>query len=168
MKIPNNMTESEVVATITKVARHLAPKYTFSPYDIEDIFQEAFIIGMEGLEKYDSGRPLSGFMFTHISNRLKNFKRDKYYRLDIGNAQQIQNTKKNLNEAFDIDALYSVCSQDQTSNNAQLTEILQLIDEKLPSEYRRDYLKLKTNSSLPKGRKAIIIKVIKEIIDEKG
>ena len=162
------MTESEVVATITKVARHLSPKYTFSPYDVEDIFQEAFIIGMEGLEKYDSGRPLSGFMFTHISNRLKNFKRDKYYRLDIGNAQQIQNTKKNLNEAFDIDALYSVCSPDQTSDNAHLKEILQLIDEKLPAEYRRDYLKLKTNSSLPKGRKATIIKVIKEIIDEKG
>lgn len=157
-----------MVEIIIKVSRHLAPKYTFGHYDIDDILQEAFIIGVDGLEKYDDTRPLSGFMFTHISNRLKNFKRDKYYRLDIGNAQNIQNTKKNLNEAFDIDSIYSICSPDHTSDNAHMAEILQLIDQKLPAEYRRDYLKLKTNSSLPKGRKAIIIKVIKDIINEKG
>ena len=158
------MSEQEVVDTITKVARHLAPKYVFASYDIEDIFQEAFIIGIEGLEKYDEKRPLSNFLFTHISNRLKNFKRNNYYRLDIGTAQQIQDRKKSLLEPLDIEAIYSICTQDKTTNDAYIDEVLKIIDEQLPSEYRRDYLKLQTNSPLPKGRKTAIIKIIQDIL----
>tara|TARA_B100001113_G_scaffold165997_1_gene135809 strand:- start:1460 stop:1978 length:519 start_codon:yes stop_codon:yes gene_type:complete len=164
MKTPKNMSEQEVVDTITKVARHLAPKYVFASYDIEDIFQEAFIIGIEGLEKYDEKRPLSNFLFTHISNRLKNFKRNNYYRLDIGTAQQIQDRKKSLLEPLDIEAIYSICTQDKTTNDAYIDEVLKIIDEQLPSEYRRDYLKLQTNSPLPKGRKTAIIKIIQDIL----
>lgn len=166
MKIPENMTEKEVTDVIAKIARKLAPKFVFAPYDIDDIFQEAFIIGVEGLDKYDPSRPLSNFMFTHISNRLKNFKRDRYYRLDIGNAQNIQNTKRNLTEATDIDALYFISSSDNTFNEAHIAEMLKRIDEKLPAEYRRDYLKLKTNSPMPKSRKAMLLKILKEIIDQ--
>lgn len=166
MKTPKNMTEQEVIDTITKVARHLAPKYVFASYDLDDIFQEAFILGIEGLEKYDQKRPLSNFLFTHISNRLKNFKRNNYYRLDIGTAQQIQDRKKSLLEPLDIDAIYSICTQDKTTNDAYVNEILKIIDEKLPAEYRRDYLKLTTNSPLSKGRKAMIVKVIQEILDD--
>lgn len=165
MKTPKNMTEQEVIDTITKVARHLAPKYVFASYDLDDIFQEAFIIGIEGLEKYDEKRPLSNFLFTHISNRLKNFKRNNYYRLDIGTAQQIQDRKKSLLEPLDIDAIYSICTQDKTSNDVYVNEVLHIIDEKLPAEYRRDYLKLRTNSPLSKGRKAMIIKIIQEIVN---
>jgi len=165
MKIPNSMTESEVSETISKVARRLAPKFTFGPYDVEDIFQEAFIIGIEGLDKYDEARPLSNFMFTHISNRLKNFKRDNYYRLDIGAAHNIQTRKKNINEALDINSIHSICTADTTTNDAHITEILAIIDEKLPAEYRRDYLKLKANSPMPKSRKALILKILKEILE---
>ena len=165
MKIPKNMTEDEVIETITKVARNLAPKFVFASYDIDDIFQEAFIIGIEGIDKYDEKRPLSNFMFAHISNRLKNFKRNNYYRMDIGGAQKIQDTKKSLLEPMDIDSVYSVCLKDYTSNNVQIDEILSIIDKKLPAEYRRDFLKLKSNSPLSKGRKANIIKLIQGILD---
>ena len=158
------MTEQDVVDTITKVARHLAPKYVFASYDIDDIFQEAFILGIEGLNKYDEKRPLSNFLFTHISNRLKNFKRNNYYRLDIGTAQQIQDRKKSLLEPLDINAIYSICTHDKTTNDAYIEEILDIIDKQLPSEYRRDYLKLQTNSPLPKGRKTAIIKIIQDIL----
>jgi len=171
MKIPKNMTEQEVVDTITRVSRHLAPKFVFASYDVDDIFQEAFIIGIDGLEKYDEKRPLSNFLFTHISNRLKNFKRNNYYRMGIGGAQKIQDTKKSLLEPVDINAIYSVCSADQTVNNVQIQEILTIIDQKLPAEYRRDYLKLQTNSPLSKSRKANIITIIQEILQnehEKG
>ena len=53
MKIPKGLTEDEVVGVITKIARRLAPKFTFASYDVEDIEQEAFLIGIAGLEKYD-------------------------------------------------------------------------------------------------------------------
>lgn len=166
MKIPKNLTEEEVLATITKIAKTLAPKFVFASYDIDDIFQEAFIIGIEGLEKYDEKRPLANFLFTHISNRLKNFKRDNYYRLDIGSAQQIQDRKKSLLEPIDIESVYSASNKDNILSNVYMSEILKIIDEKLPAQYRRDYLKLQTNSPMPKGRKAIILQIIKQLINE--
>ena len=171
MKIPNNLTEDQVVEVITRVARKLAPKFVFASYDAYDI-QEAFLMGIEGLKRYDSSKPLENFMYAHINNRLKNFKRDNYYRFDYGNAQKIQERKKSILEPMDIAALYSVSTEDETISNAHIAEMLDLIDRKLPSELRGDYLRLQTNSSLPKGRKAIVIEAIEKIIngdyDEEG
>ncbi|MCK5608637.1 hypothetical protein KAR91_42535 [Candidatus Pacearchaeota archaeon] len=166
MKIPQGLNEEFVSATIIKIAKRLAPKYVFSGYDVEDIEQEAFLIGIKGLEKYDPSRPLENFMYTHINNRLKTFKRDNYYRLDYGTeAQKIQDRKKNLLEPVSIEAVHTVCATDQTTNNAQMKEVLELIDRKLPAHLRRDYLKLQSNSPLPKSRKAYIIQVIEQIIN---
>ena len=173
MDIPEGVDEEAAVETIMKIAKRLAPKYVFASYDVEDIQQEAFLIGIAGLEKYDPTRPLENFMYTHISNRLKTFKRDNYFRLDYGTAaQKIQDQKRRLLEPIDIDALYNVCTTDQTHSDAQINEILALIDRKLPPHLRRDYLKLQSNASLPKGRKAIIIETVERIIngeyDEEG
>ena len=165
MKIPSNLSEQEVINTITKVARKLAPKYVFASYEVEDIEQEAFLMGVEGLKRYDTSKPLENFMYTHINNRLKNFKRDNYYRFDYGNAQKIQDRKKSILEPADITALYCVSIDDDTVDNAHLSEMLDLIDRTLPSDLRGDYLKLRTNSPLPKGRKAIIIQAIEDIIN---
>ncbi len=172
MEKPNNLTEDQIIEVITKVAKKLAHKFVFASYDVDDIEQEAFLMGIEGLKRYDSSKPLENFMYAHINNRLKNFKRDNYYRFDYGNAQKIQERKKSILEPMDIAALYSVSTEDETLSNAQITETLDLIDRKLPSELRGDYLRLQTNSSLPKGRKAIVIQAIEDIIngdyDEEG
>ena len=96
MRIPSNMSEQEVVDTITKVSERLSNKYTFAFYTAEDIRQEAFILGMEALERYDEGKPLENFLFVHIGNRLKNFKRDNYFRHDEGKAEKVQKRKRNL------------------------------------------------------------------------
>ena len=165
MKIPSNLSEQEVIEVITRVARKLAPKYVFASYEVEDIEQEAFLMGVEGLNRYDSNKPLENFMYTHINNRLKNFKRDNYYRFDYGNAQKIQDRKKSILEPVDISALYCVSIDDETVDNAHLSEMLDLIDRTLPADLRSDYLKLRTNSPLPKGRKAIIIQAIEDIIN---
>ena len=160
MEIPSNTTEEEVVEVITRVSRKLAHKFVFASYDVDDIEQEAFLMGIEGLKRYDS------------SKTLKNFKRDNYYRFDYGNAQKIQERKKSILEPMDIAALYSVSTEDDTVSNAHIAEVLELIDKKLPSELRGDYLRLRTNASLPKGRKAIVIETIESIIngdyDEEG
>ena len=165
MKKPENLSEQEVIDIITRVAKKLAPKFVFASYEAEDIEQEAFLMGVEGLERYDSNKPLENFMYAHINNRLKNFKRDNYYRFDYGNAQRIQDCKKNILEPMDIAAIYSVSTEDEIVSNAHLSEMIELIDRKLPAELRGDYLRLQTNSPLPKGRKAIIIEVIEDIIN---
>ena len=166
MKTPKGMNEQEVVDTILKISKRLAPKYVFSGYDIEDIEQEAFLIGMKGLDKYDPSRPLVNFMYTHVNNRLKTFKRDNYYRLDYGSgAQKIQDQKKSLLEPLSIDSIYGICYADSIVSDLHINELLDLIDRKLPSSLRRDYLKLQCNAPLPKGRKAHIIEIIQKIIN---
>ena len=159
------MDETYVLSVITQVTQKLAPKYVFASYDVEDIEQEAFIIALEALERYDSDKPLENFLYSHVNTRLKNFKRDNYYRQDYGTAQTIQDRKKNLLEPIDIDCLYSVSTQDSTVTDAHIREVTELIDKKLPSHLRRDYLKLRNNSPLPKSRKANVIRVIEEIIN---
>jgi DNA-directed RNA polymerase specialized sigma24 family protein len=166
MKIPDGVDESKVIDTIMKIAKRLAPKYVFTGYDIDDIEQEAFLIGVAGLEKYDPSRPLENFMYTHINNRLKTFKRNNYYRMDYGSsAQKLQDRKRNLLEPMCLDNIYNICAQDHIVSDAHLNEILDLIDRKLPAHLRTDYLKLQSNSSLPKSRKAIIIDAIEKIIN---
>ena len=166
MNVPDGINEEDAYNIIMKVAKRLAPKYVFATYEAEDIEQEAFLIGVAGLEKYDKSRPLENFMYTHINNRLKTFKRDNYYRLDYGSAaQKIQDRKKSLLEPINIDALYNICTPNNTDIQAQLNELVKLIDEKLPSNLSRDYLKLTQNAPLPKGRKSIIISTIKKIVN---
>lgn len=166
MKIPDNMTPEEVIDTIQSIAKKLAPKFVFASFDEEDIAQEAFIIGIDGLEKYDSSRPLSNFMFTHISNRLKNFKRDNYYRLDVGTGEKIQSKKKSILDAIDIESLHAIYLQDDMLTEIQIRDVLELIDRKLPHKYRRDYLRLQQNVSMSKIRKDEIIRVLEEIIEQ--
>ncbi len=81
-KIPDGMTEDQVVQIIDKISSRLAHKFTFGFYTYEDIKQQAFIEGWKGLDTYDASRPLENFMWTHIKNRLCNFKRDNFERLD--------------------------------------------------------------------------------------
>ena len=47
MKIPQGMTEEQVVDQIQIVVDLMAPKYTFYGYTTDDIKQEAFIICLE-------------------------------------------------------------------------------------------------------------------------
>ena len=166
MKIPKGMDETEVVDTILKISKKLAHKYTFASYEVEDIEQEAFLIGLAGLSKYDQARPLENFMYVHINNRLKTFKRDNYYRLEHGAAEKIQKSKKDILEPLDIHELYHIATGDTISEDAELSEVLERIDEELPSGMRGDYLKLKNNATLPKSRKAKVVAFIQEIIEE--
>ncbi len=82
MVLPPNVTEQQFVLTVKKIAQRLSHKFKFGFYEVEDIEQEAFILCMEFLPKWDGKRPLENFLWSCTSNRLKNFKRNKYERLD--------------------------------------------------------------------------------------
>ena len=125
MNLPEGLDENYVIKVILNISKKLAPKYVFAGYEVEDIEQEAFLIGVSGLDKYDTSRPLENFMYTHINNRLKTFKRDNYYRLDYGtSAQKIQDRKKSLLEPVSIEAIYSVFTRDSKSNEVHLTDVM--------------------------------------------
>lgn len=77
------MSEETTLATIEKVARILSPKFRFGPHEIEDMRQYARLFAIEGIDKYDASLgSLETFLWTHVHNRLCNFKRDNFERLD--------------------------------------------------------------------------------------
>lgn len=75
MKIPQGMTEGEVLNVIENVANRLSRRFKFGYHDIEDMKQQARLFALEGLNSYDNKRPLENFLWTHVRNRLFNLKR---------------------------------------------------------------------------------------------
>ena len=62
----SNKTEQETIDIITAVVDRIAPRYTFYGYTVSDMKQEAFIICMDALKRYDEGRPLENFLSVHF------------------------------------------------------------------------------------------------------
>jgi DNA-directed RNA polymerase specialized sigma24 family protein len=76
------VTEEELLATIDTISKKLAYKFKFGYHEIEDMRQQISVFALEGLMNYDRKRPLENFLWTHVRNRLFNFKRDNYQRPD--------------------------------------------------------------------------------------
>ena len=198
MKIPNNMTEDEVVNIINNVANRLARKFKFGYHDIEDMKQQARLYAWEGMENYDNTRPLENFLWTHVHNRLFNFKRDKYERPNkpcveckqyIGGTCHIYDdleecvsykywktknkNKKNLMNTIDITDINDTYEENikeiyNLDDKLYYIEILELIDKELPINLRPLFLRLKFGLKLTKTQKIKIQVVIKEILLQHG
>jgi len=160
MNIPKNMTREEVLEKINLVVNRISPKYTFHGYDVDDIKQEAFMICMDALDRYDQKRPLENFLSVNLSNRLKNFVRDNYY---VGQDENKRNVlcPKQLCYESSIPGL-----DEDFDHNIDFKDVQKIIDLHLPSEYRADYLKMLSEVYVSKKRRKQIIEVIRGIIDE--
>lgn len=163
MNTPPNMTKEEVLEKINLVVGRIAPRYTFNGYEIDDIKQEAFIICMEALKRYDCKRPLENFLSVNLSNRLKNFIRDNYFTKNETEKQKVLNPAQ---LAFE-DSIPGEDSQDEESIiDAQ--DIAVIIDQNLPVDCRSDYLKMISDVYVPKKRKEEVVQTIQLILEEHG
>jgi len=162
MNIPKGMTETQVIEKINIVINRIAPKYTFSGYEIEDIKQEAFMICMDALTRYDTNRPLENFLSVHLSNRLKNFVRDNYFTSSDQEKKKVLAPKQ---LSYDDNIIDREIDQDISIDDK---EIRNIIDKFLPFEYRSDYLKFVNDVSIPKKRKTQLFFIIKNILEENG
>jgi len=80
--LPNGVTEDEFLTVLDNISKRLGHKFRFGYHDFDDMKQQAAIFAMEGLQKYDRSRPLENFLWTHVRNRLFNYKRNNYQRPD--------------------------------------------------------------------------------------
>ena len=80
--LPNKVSEEEFLKVLDNISKRLANKFKFAYHSFEDMKQQAAIFALEGLEKYDNSRPLENFLWTHVRNRLFNYKRNNYQRPD--------------------------------------------------------------------------------------
>lgn len=190
------MTEQQLVHTINNIANRLASKFKFGYHEIDDMKQQARLFAWEGLKNYDGVRPLENFLWTHVRNRLYNFKRNNFGRPDKPCDvcpffdRNFINLKGYGCKAYDNHEecdLYMGWMKRNTAkrnimNTAQLDlevrskdniehiidrkHIFNLIDQNLPVPYREDWLRLINNLKLPKVRKEQTIEVIKNILKE--
>lgn len=188
MKIPSNMTESEVVDTINRVINRMAHKFTFSHYDIEDIKQEAFMIAMDALPRYDEVRPLENFLAVHVNNRLKNFKRDHYYRQESiekhlnrrgeykpSLERRIKDhiSKKHLMDPINLESVRDDGEKNMRTEHdfieeIEIKELMSLVDANLPASMRSDYLKILHDVYVPKQRREEIYETLRTLFKDHG
>lgn len=74
--------ENEFLKIVDIISKKLAYKFKFGYHDYNDMKQQISIFALEGLKNYDHKRPLENFLWTHVRNRLFNYKRDNYQRPD--------------------------------------------------------------------------------------
>jgi hypothetical protein len=161
-----------------------AKKFKFSYHEIDDIEQEGFMIGMEALERYDTSRPLENFLAVHIKNRLKNFKRDNFFRYDeelennitsFKDLKKVQrnNVRKFLLFPIDIDCVKQDRERNMSTSNrfvddVELKELMTIVDKHLSVDFRKDYLKMRDGVYVSKIRRDEVCGEIRGILDEKG
>lgn len=81
-KYLNGVDENEFLEAVDKITKKLIYKFKFGYHEAEDMKQQATVFAIQGLEHYDKSRPLENFLWTHVRNRLFNYKRDNYQRPD--------------------------------------------------------------------------------------
>ena len=196
--IPPDMSEQQVIQTINNIANRLALKFKFGYHALEDMKQQARLFAWEGLENYDGIRPLENFLWTHVRNRLYNFKRNNYGRPDkpcdacpFFNIN-FQNSRGYGCEAFDDHdecLLYTgrlnrntakknimnavrldleLQGKASSEESVDKKHIFSLIDNNLPVQYREDWIRLTNDLKLSKSRKETIVQVVLSILKENG
>lgn len=160
------MTKKEVTEIIRKVCERSAPKYTFYGYDSKDMIQEANIICIEALERYDEERPLENFLASNLSNRMKNFVRDKHFvscsdenRAKVYQPAQLDNDN-GIQHWIDVRLNWL----DQIDRD----QIFSVVDKDLPAAMRLDYLKMQNDVYIAKSRREEIVEKIQEILENYG
>lgn len=178
----------EIIAIIDKIVTILGQGFSFGYFDINDIRQEARLFGLEAMGRYDNKRPVENFLYSHIKNRLINFKRDKFHRSDPpckichengnhGNGEYCDkykawkkrnSSKQNLMRPYDISSVSdkSIEKESNIIHDVATQEMLELIDEKLPIDLRQVYLQLMSGISISKAKKKQLEIHIKSILLE--
>jgi hypothetical protein len=180
-KDQNKVSEEEFLKVLDKISKKLVYKFKFGYHDIEDMKQQAAIFALEGLEKYDHKRPLENFLWTHVRNRLFNYKRNNYQRPDkpcltcplydpdnkVSTSQCSEYSDKQNCELYKSWLDRNTTKKNimkpsyidyDISNNVELTdniankEILDFLDTNISSEFRETYLRLKHGEKIAKQK----------------
>ncbi len=192
-KIPvKKVDDEELLKVIDIITKKLAYKFKFGYHDIEDMKQQISIFALEGLKNYDHKRPLENFLWTHVRNRLFNYKRDNYQRPDkpcyscpLYDKTSTLCTKYSNKNDCDLYAKWLSRNQNKKNlmhftganevkdygnifSNPSVSidhlETIKILEEKLSGEYRAIYLRLKNGGKIDKADKNKLLIKIKEIL----
>jgi hypothetical protein len=190
----NKVSESEFLEVLDNISKRLVHKFKFGYHDIDDMKQQAAIFALEGLEKYDNSRPLENFLWTHVRNRLFNYKRNNYqrpdkpclncplydptYRNSTSQCSKYSNKKncelyaawsnRNENKKNIMQPSYidyDIEHKNDLEHLIQNNEIIKFLDENIHADYREYYLRLKHGEKLNKSKLTKLQKHIKDLME---
>lgn len=185
--------ENEFLNIVEIISKKLAYKFKFGYHDYEDMKQQISIFALEGLKNYDHKRPLENFLWTHVRNRLFNYKRDNYQRPNkpcltcplyknstctkytnkndcelYSNWSNRNNTKKNLMHLTTIDEIKNYANIFNQEDNVVNNEIIKIVEEHLAGDDRITYLKLKAGSKVSKADINKLTIKLQQIMNDHG
>lgn len=190
---PLSVDENEFLNIIEIISKKLAYKFKFGYHDYEDMKQQISIFALEGLKNYDHKRPLENFLWTHVRNRLFNYKRDNYQRPDkpclscplyvnssctkysnkndcelYYNWSNRNSVKKNLMHLTTIDEIKDYANIFNTEDDVVNNELIRIVEEHLVGDDRITYLKVKSGSKVSKADMVKLTEKLQQIINDHG
>lgn len=144
----------EHIQAIQEAAYKVRQFYTFDIFDVEDIEQEAFLIGMEALKHWDGKRDLVTFLLFSMKNRLVNLINKHRSTNELYKSRKLLMEQAAPLESVSEDSLPTY------EENHEVDNLLDLIDQVVPYGMRLDYLRMKENLYVPKARREEIIEAI--------
>jgi len=167
----NQQVTMEQMQIIEKVIDRTASKYTFGYYEVDDIKQESYIICLDAMKNYDNNRPLENFLSKHLSNRLKDLKRNKYFRHNVVNESHVKlnEAKRNL---MDLRQFCQIAEYDHPLEDSFIEEklstqeALDLVMDSIAPSLRNDSLRMANGVSISASKRKNVIEAIKEVLGE--
>lgn len=182
--------EVSITQTLQDAVRGLSETYTFGYHTKEDIAQQGMVYGLEALEdgRYDVTRPLDAFLYTHMKNRLFNYKRNNYLRTEPPcpccnmfdpppnpcdrwkKWYKRNSAKQNLMRPLDVasindDGESNMGTPSSVVDEAHLNDVLRMIDEELDPGLRPDYLRMRADQPVSKVQRLKVRAAIQEILE---
>jgi len=72
---------TEAYPVIERLAKSRSANGAFAYYESRDVYQEIWCMCLEAMDRYDAQiGPIENYLVRHVTNRLKNLRRDKYFR----------------------------------------------------------------------------------------
>ena len=184
---------NEQLEIIDNIATMLAPYFVFGYYEVEDIEQEIRLMCLDALQRFDdqheSGAKLRTFLIVHAKNRLITLKRDKLCRIfppcltckewhkqsdscnlynNRGNCQTFSKWSRTTTDKHNLFELGELNDNDIFYNSNIPEEIherdlLEYIDQNIPTRYRQDYLNFLENGKMTTYAKNNIKRIIRDL-----
>lgn len=142
--------DETLLGYVKKISKNLGNTHTFDIWEKDDIEQEVYLLMLQAVDEYDEKKGDDYmFYFNYIKNRLSNFRRDNYsnnkYKMGISDARSLE-----LDIIDPIDGF--------------IDNYKDIIDDRVDSSMRADYLRYREGVKIPHKRKVAIMAHIKDII----
>jgi len=176
--IVNQNILDEAYSIIERLAKSRSANGAFAYYENNDVYQEIWCMCLEALERYDSQiGPIENYLVRHVTNRIKNLKRDRYFRpgSDISTSG-LARVRMNLINALPLDGgdiavqgvlLCSTTASVEPVEYILCNETLIYIREQLPDDLCESFEELIGNNRVRSPLVEEVRQKVAEILSER-